>query len=127
MTLTITSAGVESGNGSAPGFTHVAGNTTVLHVTVASDATRDLDSESVSRLRSDLKKKVGFPVSVELDTMVHLQMGNVKTKKVGVRVTCDGVKGFQPKNATSKVGTLGTTSSAKCKVDLRIKIWKFTF
>ncbi|XP_074276458.1 NDR1/HIN1-like protein 10 [Silene latifolia] len=127
MALALGSAGVNSGNASLPGFAHVAGNTTILRATVASDVTRELDSDSVKQLRSDLKKKGGFPVTLVLNTMVEVQMGKIKTKKVGVRVTCDGIKAFQPKNATSKVATLGTTSSAKCKVDLRIKIWKFTF
>ncbi|KAK9683877.1 hypothetical protein RND81_10G171400 [Saponaria officinalis] len=127
MVISVTTAGVDSGNATLTGFTHAAGNTTVLRATVASDAAKDLDSDSVSELRSELGKKKGFPVTVVVNTMVEVQMGKIKTKKVGVRVTCQGIKGFPPKNATSKVGTLGTTSSNKCKVDLRIKIWKFTF
>lgn len=123
MSVEFSGAGVDAGNATLPGFTHVAGNTTILRATVLSDPTRDLDSDSVSQLRSDLGKKSGFPVSAELNTMVEVQMGKIKTKKIGIRVTCDGIKGFQPKNATSKTPTPGTTSDAKCKVDLRIKIW----
>ena len=120
-------AGVDAGNATLPAFTHVAGNTTIMKATVISDRTRNFDSDTVSQLRSDLSKKSGFPVSVELNTMVEVQIGKIKTKKIGIRVTCEGIKGFQPKNASSKTPTPGTTSDAKCKVDLRIKIWKFTF
>ncbi|KMT17942.1 hypothetical protein BVRB_2g034620 [Beta vulgaris subsp. vulgaris] len=127
MYVQFSGAGVNAGNSTLPAFTHVAGNTTILKATVISDPTRDLDSDSVSQLRSDLGKKNGFPVSAELNTMVEVQMGKIKTKRVGIRVICDGIKGFQPKNATAKIATPGTTTDAKCKVDLRIKIWKFTF
>ncbi|CAO2816686.1 unnamed protein product [Amaranthus hypochondriacus] len=127
ISVEFSGAGVDAGNATLPGFTHVAGNTTILKATVLSDPTRDFDSDTVSQLRSDLTKKSGFPVSAELNTMVEVQMGKIKSKKIGIRVTCDGIKGFQPKNATSKIPTPGTTSDAKCKVDLRIKIWKFTF
>ncbi|KNA24377.1 hypothetical protein SOVF_016110 [Spinacia oleracea] len=127
MSVELSGAGVNAGNATLPAFAHVAGNTTILRATVISDPTRDLDSDSVKQLRSDLTKKGGFPVSAELNTMVEVQMGKVKTKKIGIRVTCNGIKGFQPKNAKSKTPTPGTTKDAKCKVDLRIKIWKFTF
>ncbi|KAK9742003.1 hypothetical protein RND81_03G142700 [Saponaria officinalis] len=127
LTVTLAAAGVPSGNATAAGFSHAPGNTTVLLAVVSSDAARELDPDSVSQLGSDLKKKVGFPVTVVVDTTVEVRLGKKKTKKVGVRVRCDGIKGYQPKNATSKVGVIGVTSNGKCKVDVRIKIWKFTF
>lgn len=96
---------VDAGNSTLPGFTHLARNTTVLRGSVSSDPTRDFDSDSVGPLRSDLAKKKGFPVMVEMNTMVKVQMGKMKTKRVGIRVTCDGIRGFQPKNATAKMPT----------------------
>ncbi|KAL9226886.1 hypothetical protein vseg_002647 [Gypsophila vaccaria] len=127
LAVAVTSAGVDSGNATLTGFDHAAGNTTVLRATVVGDGGRDLDSDSVSRLRSELGRKKGFPVTVVVNTMVEVRLGKVKTKMVGVRVTCQGIRAFPPKNATAKGGAVGTTSSDKCKVDLRIKIWKFTF
>lgn len=119
--------GVDAGNATLPGFSHVEGNTTVIRGTVVSDPTRNFDSDTVSSLRSNLGKKSGFPMTVEVDTKVQVQIGKIKSKRVGIRVNCDGIRGFQPKNATAKTPTPGTTTGAKCKVDLRIKIWKFTF
>lgn len=118
---------IDAGNATLPGFTHVAGNTTILRGTVISDPTRSFDSDSVAPLRADLAKKNGFPLTVEANTMVQVQIGKLKTKRVGIRVTCPGIRGFQPKNAKSKTPTPATATNAKCKVDLRIKIWKFTF
>ncbi|KAL2895981.1 NDR1/HIN1-like protein 13 [Bienertia sinuspersici] len=127
MNVVISAADVPAGNATLPTFTHVAGNTTILKTSVLSDPKNDLDSETVKQLKSDLTKKSGFPVSAVFNTMVKVDLGKFKTKKFGIRVTCEGIKGFQPKNATAKTPTPGTTSDAKCKVDLRIKIWKFTF
>uniref|UniRef100_A0A803N1W4 Late embryogenesis abundant protein LEA-2 subgroup domain-containing protein n=1 Tax=Chenopodium quinoa TaxID=63459 RepID=A0A803N1W4_CHEQI len=115
MSVEFSGAGVDAGNATLPAFTHVNGNTTILKATVISDPTRDLDSDTIKQLKSDLTKKSGFPVTAELNTMVQVQLGKIKTKKIGIRVICDGIKGFQPKNATSKTPTPGTTSDAKCK------------
>lgn len=132
IAVDVAAAGVDAGSATVPGFTHVEGNTTVVKGTVVSDPTRSLDSDSVAALRADLGKKSGFPVSVEINTHVKVQMGKLKTQKVGIRVTCNGIRGFLPpkpaKNATAKAAAApATTTGAKCKVDLRIKIWKFTF
>ncbi|KAM7515387.1 hypothetical protein LguiA_004970 [Lonicera macranthoides] len=50
-------------------------------------------------------------------------MGVLKTKKVGVRVTYCGIKA---NISTGNSATTATTSDAKCKVDLMLKIWKWT-
>jgi len=133
ITVDVAAAGVNAGNTTVPGFTHVEGNTTVIKGTMMSDPTRSLDSDSVAPLRADLGKKSGFPVSVEINTQVKVQMGKLKTQKVGMRVSFDRIRGFLPpkpaKNSTKKAvaAAPATTTGAKCKVDLRIKIWKFTF
>lgn len=87
-------------------------------------ASQALDVESVKSLRSDLKKKNGVPLKIELDTKVEVKMGGLKSKKVGIRVTCEGIKGSVPKGKSPSVASV---SHAKCKVDLRIKLWKWTF
>ncbi|GAB4854451.1 hypothetical protein Ancab_023035 [Ancistrocladus abbreviatus] len=127
FTISLSSDSVDLGNATFPGFTHVPGNGTIMKAAVVSDRSKGQDPDSVSQLRSDLSKKSGFPISVQLDTKVEVKMGKLKSKKVGIKVLCDGIRGFAPKNGKSKTPTLGSTSDAKCKVDLRIKIWKFTF
>lgn len=124
------SAGTNAGNATLPAFAHSPGNTTILKATVASDSNQDIDPDSATKLKADLAKKSGFPLTVKVDTKVEVKMGKMKTKKVGIRVSCDGIRGFEPKrNATSKKTTpaLASVSGAKCKVYLRIKIWRFTF
>ncbi|EEF45778.1 NDR1/HIN1-like protein 13 [Ricinus communis] len=112
------------GNGTIPAYTLGKKNETSFRNVVVSGS-NDLDAESVNALRSDLKKKSGgVALKIELDTKVKLKMGGLKTKKVGIRVTCDGIKGVVPKG---KSPTVAVTSASKCKVDLRIKIWKWTF
>ena len=78
----------------------------------------------MTALRSDLKRKTGVPMKVQMDTKVKVKMGNLKSKKVGIRVTCQGIRGVAPK---SKSPSVVSVSDAKCEVDLRIKIWKWTF
>uniref|UniRef100_A0A6N2NFH7 Late embryogenesis abundant protein LEA-2 subgroup domain-containing protein n=1 Tax=Salix viminalis TaxID=40686 RepID=A0A6N2NFH7_SALVM len=63
-------------------------------------------------------------LKIEMDTKVKMKMGGVKTKKVGIRVTCDGIEGSIPKGKTPSVAV---TTKSKCEVDLRIKIWRWTF
>lgn len=83
-----------------------------------------LDADSVSSLRSDLKRKAGLPVTLLIDTMVVVKMDKLKSKRVGIRVTCEGIHGPTPKG---KAPAVASTSNAKCKVDLRVKILKWTF
>ncbi|KAJ6994686.1 hypothetical protein NC653_017478 [Populus alba x Populus x berolinensis] len=60
-------------------------------------------------------------LKIEMDTKVKMKVGGLKTKKVGIRVTCDGIKGSIPKGKTP---TVAVTAKSECKVDLRIKIWR---
>jgi hypothetical protein len=112
------SEGVSIGEGTVPGFVHRSKNSTVLRATVSKSG----QSEDSPALRSDLKKK-SLPLKIQLDTKVKVKIGALKTKKVGVRITCKGIKANIP---TGRSSTTATTSGAKCKVDLRIKIWKWT-
>lgn len=74
-------------------------------------------------MKSNLKNKNSLPLKIQLDTKVKVKIGGMKTKKVGVRVKCDGIKATVP---TGKTATAATTSKVKCKVDLRFKIWRWT-
>ncbi|KAK2645847.1 hypothetical protein Ddye_021042 [Dipteronia dyeriana] len=116
--------GVFLGNGTLPGFTSEKKNQTAFKDVVVSGSNIDLDTDSVASLKSDLKKKNGVSLKIQMDTKVKIEAGKLKTKKVGIRVICEGFTGDVPKG---KSPSMATTNKSKCKVDLRIKIWKWTF
>ncbi|KAE8658058.1 hypothetical protein F3Y22_tig00116975pilonHSYRG00147 [Hibiscus syriacus] len=110
------------GNGTLPAF--VSGSkdeSTFRGVAVA--ASMDLDAETVNDLKPELKQGSGVLLKVEMDTKVTAKVGGLKSKKVGIRVTCDGIKGDVPKGKSPAVANV---AGVKCKVDLRIKIWKWS-
>ncbi|KAK8558997.1 hypothetical protein V6N13_098598 [Hibiscus sabdariffa] len=117
------SSDVFVGNGALPAFVSDSKNDTIFKGVVVRTSS-DVDVDTVKSLRPDLKKKNGVSLKVEMDTRVMVKMGGLRSKKVGIRVTCDGIKGAIPKG---KSPSLAPVSAAKCKVDLRIKIWKWTF
>ncbi|KAE8693593.1 putative Leucine-rich repeat transmembrane protein kinase family protein [Hibiscus syriacus] len=111
------------GNGTLPAFVSDSKDESTFRG-VAMAASMDLDAETVNELRPELKQGSGVLLKVEMDTKVTAKAGGLKSKKVGIRVTCDGVKGAVPKGKSPAVANV---AGAKCKVDLRIKIWKWTF
>ncbi|VFQ60797.1 unnamed protein product [Cuscuta campestris] len=125
ISLTAISGGIALANGSSPGFPSNTKNTTAIHSTLAS-ISQVLDSDSASELKTDLKKmkKKGLPIKILMDTRVMASQGKLKSKKIGIRVTCDGIHSQTPKGKTAAIAA---TSGSSCKVDLRIKIWKWTF
>ncbi|KAE8665263.1 hypothetical protein F3Y22_tig00112636pilonHSYRG00021 [Hibiscus syriacus] len=111
------------GNGTLPAFVSDSKDeSTFRGVSVV--ASMGLDAEAVNDLRPELKKGNGVLLKVEMDTKVIAKMFGLKSKKVGIRVTCDGIKGAVPKGKSPAVANV---AGAKCRVDLRIKIWKWTF
>ncbi|GJV31684.1 NDR1/HIN1-like protein 13 [Tanacetum coccineum] len=101
------------GEGKVNAFTMSRKNTTTLRSVVTSSGEMVNDSD----LKSELKAKKSVELRIEIGTKIRAKIGSVKTKKVPIRITCDGVK----------AGASGATvSGAKCEVDLRIKIWKWT-
>ncbi|XP_055825137.1 NDR1/HIN1-like protein 13 [Solanum dulcamara] len=123
INISFSSDDVDIGDGSLPAFMHDTKNTTMLR-TVVSSSSKNLDDSAISNLKSKLKKKNTLPLEIKLDTKVKVKVGSLKTKKVGIRVKCDGIKITIP---SGKTPTKATTSGVTCKVDLRIKIWKWTF
>ncbi|KAL5757485.1 hypothetical protein ACOSP7_020096 [Xanthoceras sorbifolium] len=111
------------GDDSFPAFTHRTKNTTLLKFAIKSSGGA-LDDASASKLRSDLRSRNGVPLKIKLETKVKAKMGALKTPKIRIRVTCEGVKATAP---TGKSATTASTANAKCKVDWRVKIWKWTF
>ncbi|KAG2666030.1 hypothetical protein I3843_15G033500 [Carya illinoinensis] len=118
----LSSQSVQIANGSIPAFVSDKKNETTFRTILA--VSRDLDTDSVTALRSDLKRKNGVPMKIQMDTEVKVKLGGMKSNKVGIRVTCQGINGVAPK---SKSPSVASVSGSKCKVDLRIKIWKWTF
>lgn len=123
FSITVLSNQVVIANGSFPSFTSNPKDVTAIRSTLSTTGAL-VDAESVSQLRSDLKKKNGLLLEIVVDTKVVVKLEKLKSKKFGIRVTCDGIHGFVPKG---KVASIASTANAKCKVDLRIKIWKWTF
>ncbi|KAF2304338.1 hypothetical protein GH714_030200 [Hevea brasiliensis] len=113
FTISSFSNDVFLGNGTLPAYSLSKKNETSFRNVVISGS-NDLDTDSVNALRSDLKKKSGgVTLKIQLDTKAKVQMGGLKTKKVGIRVTCEGIKGTVPKG---KSPTVAVTTSSKCEV-----------
>ncbi|KAL6216794.1 hypothetical protein ACLB2K_010012 [Fragaria x ananassa] len=111
------------GNGSIPAFFSDTKNFTSVRSIIT--AAGDLDVESAKSLRSDLRRKGGVPMKLQMDTKVKVTIGGkLKSKKVGIRVTCQQIKGVAPKGKSPSVASV---ADSHCKVDLRIKIWRWTF
>ncbi|KAL5579491.1 hypothetical protein UlMin_011933 [Ulmus minor] len=123
VAISITSGDVDVGDGVLPAFVHGKRNTTLLKTQITSSR-KALDDSSATALKSSLKSKNGLPLKIRLDTKVKVKVGGVKSPKVGIRVKCDGIRVTPP---TGKTPATATTSKAKCKVDIRVKIWKWTF
>jgi hypothetical protein len=153
LTLTAATAAnaLPLGTATVPGFTHAAGNTTVLTATVSTNATT-VDPAAAG----DVKKSGGFSVVLDADTTAGARVGSIRTKKIGIQVHCEGIKVTPPpppppaprkakggKNSTVALApapapsdadatpatTTATVSTAahSCKVRVRVKIWKWTF
>uniref|UniRef100_A0A7N0VI03 Uncharacterized protein n=1 Tax=Kalanchoe fedtschenkoi TaxID=63787 RepID=A0A7N0VI03_KALFE len=60
-----------------------------------------------------------------------VKIGNWKTGKIGIMVTCSGVRVKVPSKASpgkpAAAADAATADDGKCKVNLSIKIWGFTF
>ncbi|CAM8969499.1 unnamed protein product [Rhodiola kirilowii] len=108
-------------------FSSSPGNSTVIRFVFRS--WRTLDLESARGLRSDLTGKSEMWSRLELETKMGVQIGKWKSRKIGIRVTCGGLRVKIPKTGTKKGSSADAAISddGKCKVDLSIKIWGFTF
>lgn len=123
ITVSLLSNDIDIGDSTIPAFVQGRKDTTLLKADITNTG-KTLDSGSVSTLKTELKSKSGIPLKIEFDTKVKAKMGGLKTPKVGIRVTCDGITATVP---TGKTAATASTSASKCKVDIRIKIWKWTF
>ncbi|KAF4362058.1 hypothetical protein F8388_023910 [Cannabis sativa] len=123
ISISIYSGDVDIGDAVIPSFVHGKKNTTTLKTSIVSNR-RAIDTSAASYLRTNMKSKSGMPVRVTMDTKVKGRVAALKSPKIGVRVSCDGIRVTLP---TGKKAATASTAKAKCKVDVRIKIWKWTF
>ncbi|CAL1360801.1 unnamed protein product [Linum trigynum] len=114
--------GVSLGTAKVPAFVHGAKNSTVLKAAISGG--QQLDDAAAKKLRGELKGKTSVALRIRADTKVKVKMGGLKTPRVAIRVVCSGIKATAP---TGKSPTTGSVAGADCKVDLRVKIWKWTF
>ncbi|KAK9079846.1 hypothetical protein SSX86_001519 [Deinandra increscens subsp. villosa] len=107
-------------------------NITIIRSSLSSNSLL-LETETVNRMRSDLKKKSGLRLKMLLDAQAVMNVESFGSKKVGMRIKCEGIHSLIPKsvrseaNSSSSPVVSATVSGAKCVVDLRIKIWKLRF
>ncbi|XP_042416591.1 NDR1/HIN1-like protein 6 [Zingiber officinale] len=117
--VSVFSGGVDVGDGSFPAFRQGAKNTTLLSATLAAGGGQTLDSAATR----DLRERTRLSLEIDVDTKVGVKIGNLKTKRIGVKVQCSGIDVAVP---TGKAAATASSSNAACKVKLRIKIWKWT-
>lgn len=123
IAISIYSGDVDIGDGVIPAFVHGKKNTTLLKAQIGSNR-KALDSAAATSLKASMRSRNGLPLKVRLDTKVKAKVGGLKSPKIRVRVNCDGIRVTLP---TGKTAATAATSKAKCKVDVRVKIWKWTF
>ncbi|KVH91421.1 NDR1/HIN1-like protein 26 [Cynara cardunculus var. scolymus] len=134
IAITCLSDETQIANGSFPdSFASNPNNITVIRSSLYSNSLL-LETTTVNQIRSDLKKKSGLPLKILLDTEARVKIESIRSKKVGIRIECEGIHSLIPKGGgggksrnSSASSVTATVSDAKCKVDLRIKIWKWTF
>lgn len=92
-------------------------------VIATSTTARELDPDEARHLKSDLTcARVGF--EIQMRTKVKMQMGKLKSEGVEIKVTCQGFEGTIPKG---KIPVIATSKKTKCKSDLSVKVWKWSF
>ncbi|KAJ4882994.1 hypothetical protein Rs2_33087 [Raphanus sativus] len=113
-------------NGTVPAFFSGNKNKTTFRGVIATSApaARELDPEEARRLKSDLTRGTRVGLEIEMRTKVEMKMGKVKSEGVEIRVTCRGFEGTVPKGKTP---TVATSKQTKCKSDLSVKVWKWSF
>ncbi|XP_076952410.1 NDR1/HIN1-like protein 13 [Bidens hawaiensis] len=122
VTLLLQAQDTQIGNGSvANSFVSEPNNITVVRAGLNGENVL-LESSDVNRVRSDLKRG-GVRLKIYLDTKTQVKIESFRSKKVGIRIQCDGIRSLVPKGGRNAA----SVNDAKCNVDLRIKIWKWTF
>ncbi|WOL08174.1 hypothetical protein Cni_G16926 [Canna indica] len=113
----LSSGGVGIGDGSFAAFVNDAGSSTLLSAS-ASSSGQKLESGAASELR----KSKSLAVEVEMETKAGVKVGGLKTKKMRIKVRCEGISVVMPKGKAAAIAS----PVGECKVKLHIKIWKWT-
>ncbi|XP_010536274.1 PREDICTED: uncharacterized protein LOC104811311, partial [Tarenaya hassleriana] len=115
-------SGVLVGNGTVPAFFSGSGNKTSFRsVVAASTEARDLFPDEARELKTDLtRQRVGIRIGMK--TKVKMQMGKLKSKGVEIKVSCEGFEGAIPRGKSPTIAS----GKSKCKVDLSVKVWKWS-
>ncbi|CAI9757670.1 unnamed protein product [Fraxinus pennsylvanica] len=121
IAVKIFSGDITVGDGSFPGFTQATKNSTTLRTLISSSSPFS-DGTDTSPLKSSLKNK-NLPLKITLETKMKVKISMLKTKKLNIMVTCDGINISVP---TGKSPTKTTPMDVKCKVDPSFKIMKWT-
>ncbi|KAK4790235.1 hypothetical protein SAY86_017539 [Trapa natans] len=122
--VTVLASDITVGKGNIPAFVHGKRNSTVLKSS-ATSSSQPLDSETLSKMKAEIKAKAGVPLKLRLDTKVRVKAGSLKTPRIGIRVICDGIRAVIP--ASSNAPAIVSMSDDSCEVKTKIKIWKWTF
>ncbi|CAL9773512.1 unnamed protein product [Musa acuminata subsp. burmannicoides] len=118
ISVSVLSGGVDVGDGTFAAFVQDAASSTLLSA-AASSSGQVLDSAAAS----DLRKSSSMPVEIDMETKAGVKIGGLKTKKMGIKVRCEGISVAMPKG---KKAVVAASPGGDCKVKLRIKIWKWT-
>ncbi|XP_051136960.1 uncharacterized protein LOC127255472 [Andrographis paniculata] len=126
ISVTVFSNSVNISSGGAGGFTNSPDGVAAVHAAVGV-ASQLLDADAVKSLKSGMNRpRKGLPIEIVADTTVGVKIDKVKMKKIGIRVRCDGIRGFVPKGK-KVIPAAANTAGAKCTVDLRFKVFKWIF
>ncbi|XP_074576061.1 NDR1/HIN1-like protein 13 [Curcuma longa] len=121
ISISVVSGGADIGDGSFPAFSQDAGSVTRLSAAASSSsAGQVLDSATASELRRS--SVGGVPVGVEMETKAGVKIGGLKTKRIGMKVRCEGLSVAFPKGKKPAAASSG----GDCAVKVRIKIWKWS-
>ncbi|KAM0006155.1 hypothetical protein Hdeb2414_s0182g00825781 [Helianthus debilis subsp. tardiflorus] len=114
FTITLQSHETQLANGSLPNYLTIKpNNITIIHSQLYTTSLL-LDPETVTKIRSDLKKKSRLSLKLLLDTEFRVNIETLRTKKVGIQIECDGIHSLIPKGGgigwnTTMAATLTAT------------------
>ncbi|GAB4842531.1 hypothetical protein Ancab_012505 [Ancistrocladus abbreviatus] len=118
--VSIFSGGIDIGDGVFPSFVHKAKNSTTLSAVISSDGGSTIAGGDLATLKSEIDNNNGLELKIEMETKAKFNIGKVKTRKFGIRVSCNGIKAAASNGKLT--GSVNTTG-AKCKGKWKIKIW----
>ncbi|KAD1118219.1 hypothetical protein E3N88_43269 [Mikania micrantha] len=71
-----------------------------------------LETETVNRIRSELKKNLGLPLKILLDFEAVMKVESFRSKKVGIRIKCEKIHSLFPKYGSARSNSSSSSVSA---------------